>query len=74
MTTPPSQEAHPAFPAQVRILVHLEAQKYDYESLRFPRKSIPVSYKHHKKRLRKSCGFIVAVMGDSNQCELLTLG
>lgn len=32
--------------------------------------SILVSYKRHKIRLQKSCGFIVAVMGDSNQCEL----
>jgi len=32
MTTLPSQVAHPAFPAQANILVHLEAQ-YDYENL-----------------------------------------
>ena len=32
MTTPTSQEAVPAFPAQVYILVRLEAQ-YDYENL-----------------------------------------
>ena len=39
MTTPTSQEAVPAFPAQVLILVHLEAQKIRLRQLRVSEES-----------------------------------
>jgi len=39
MTTPPSQGAHPAFPAQVHILVHLEAQNIRLRQLRVSEES-----------------------------------
>ena len=39
MTTPPLQGAHPAFPAQARILVHLEAHKIRLLQLRVSEES-----------------------------------
>lgn len=54
MTTPPSQGARPAFPAQANILVHLEAQK-----IRLQKSAVP----------KNQTDSIEAIVGDSIECE-----
>ena len=55
MATPLSQGVRPGFPAQVFILVHLEAPyKYDYGSCAFP---------------QNQTDSIEAIMGNRIECE-----